>query len=1253
MSHELAFGLVEENTMNEFAAPYTPSMPFFTLPTSSEPPYSSYPVTSVQSDVSSVYYYDSGYQSYPYCLDFSSSSNPQYDQDWYVDSSVPPVSHDWYSENEDPAISYYPSVPSYDADGYYAYGSCPYPEQLHLDPLTSSTVITTTPWENCTPASTVAGTDFCGSLQSTSCGFYGGCENKDDKQNQKLQEVDSSRASRGYYLQETQRGKITESSKELNFKRPNSACQESASTIVEVANSNNMPTCPDFEGFSPISRQKDFGSTNAQGSFYGKPQQSHEILQPFGWTASFPSDMPMPKTNISSSELLSSVSDPILNWTASFSDDTPMSRSKVSISRPMVSASYSLENSFSTLFSNYKKYENPILLSPQSTAERASTGVQESKGKCRDAKEMKLNTDNIENKLPVSEDSSIPEISFGCSIKPRKVIDSTATAKQSIHALNFDTNHMSSASPSFYNDPSNRVIQLDDMPLMDDMMYNDISLFQGMDFHTRRMEDFLANCSKGGESGDDALLTPKSNGQENFPFQVASFACSKDQFNPILDIISSDCHPPKQNPSSLMPLTESASSLPTTRFVEGSPSHGVIGSSKPPQTSLTQMGSLVSAPELLSESNGPEETKPCQSIPLVIDGAASVESNQVSAGDSASTLSKNMNLSDDLSSSSEEAVDTGKECHKLIHTLHNLSVVLLASSSSLVNMRESDIQVLQSVICNLSQCMVKGMCLSTSIDGTALEPEEPVITPNVKRTQKACKLGRCHSRVDDVVEFPSHELRTFVASSSVGGKEVPVDRTNASQISVEAMQLQMTNFETYLELMKLEIRCLKMELEMERLRKNYKGALKFGNEANKKALNSAISPDMNLGIKENVLTHIVVPTSQATVHGLPDLNLNPIKDSAVQIDATMNLNIKGNDLNHTVMPISQDSVHGLLDLNLNSIRDSAGQTDATILSQNEGPKESIPKSSLSTSDQKIWLPNVETRTGQIEDASGSKVNSDDEKVQCTNDSSPPESKDTSQVNGQHKMCEESILKSSLSTSDQNILQPNKEARTGQIEDPSGCKVNSDDGKIQCTIKCTFPETKDTISSWLNGEQEVCSIVPASLEVGPYRTDGPQLKSNRSSFPETKDVSWLNGRREVCSIIPASLEAGSYCAGSPHLENNNHLHYLQRSILYQNFPRERDYLGKAISFTKQRETESQNSEGNNFFIDNMCQAGNIFLEGGATIESSGGSTSAICFCGSENVNGTDISKEASCSESDWENINSKEADYIYFSDEESM
>lgn len=70
----------------------------------------------------------------------------------------------------------------------------------------------------------------------------------------------------------------------------------------------------------------------------------------------------------------------------------------------------------------------------------------------------------------------------------------------------------------------------------------------------------------------------------------------------------------------------------------------------------------------------------------------------------------------------------------------------------------------------------------------------------------------------------------------------------------------MANFETYLELIKLVRSYLEMEIEIERLRKKHKSALKFRPGANKETLNSAFSLDMNLGIKENVLNHIVVPT---------------------------------------------------------------------------------------------------------------------------------------------------------------------------------------------------------------------------------------------------------------------------------------------------------------------------------------------------------------------------------------------------------
>ncbi|KAH9317556.1 hypothetical protein KI387_019325, partial [Taxus chinensis] len=913
-----AFGLEEESTMNEYAAPYTPGMPFFTVPTNSEPPYSSYSVTSIQPDVSSMYYYDSGYPHYaPYCPDFSSSSSiPQYNQDWYVGSPAPPGSHDWYSENEDPAISYYPSVPPFDNNGFYAYGSCPYPEQLHGDPLVSSTVITTTPWENHLPGSTAArtGTDFYESLPTSCCGFYGGCESKEDKQSQKLQEEGSSTTSRDHYFDDIQTGKPTESSMEVNQAHPifgtdhshtgksaesahrfkqvssfwqenasttvgmehshaassclssevgnstesfkginlkpwNRSFQESASTTVGMGNSHTMPTCFDFEGFPTIFPQKDFG-LNVQGSFSRKLQESNELLEPsFGWTASYPADMSESRDNISLSRPMSSASDPLLNWTASYLDDASLPRPNFSVSRPIGSASFplegslptlptsfSLESSLPTLFGNYDKYKSLTLSSPQSATQRALIDVHESKGKPEDARGIKSIMENIGNRQSVSEGIDNP----GCRMKTKKAFHFPAIKEPASHVLDIDMKPMSSASPSQCSDPSSCVIESLGVPSVNDMLCNDLSSYQEMDLHAKRMEDFLANCSKGGEVADDTFLIAKSDGLGSYPSEKASAACCHDQLSesPTLDIISSDSHPPK--PSRLFPisLSKSASSFSTLQFVEGPTSHRVLGSSKPLHSSLIKTAPIVSTSQVFNDSNESEETKPCQSLALGINETASVECTQVSVGNDAGPLSENNKQINDLSIPSKEVVDLGKECNKLVHTMHNLSVVLLASSSSSDNIRESDVQVLQSVICNLSQCLLKRLGLSTSTLGTAWEPERPVVSPNVERTQKAYKIDSPSFEVDDAVDSPRCcGLPAFVACSAVGGKEVPVERTDSFHISTEAMQSQIVNIEADLDLMKFEIRCLKMELETERIRKSHEGSLKFGDSetsANKK-----------------------------------------------------------------------------------------------------------------------------------------------------------------------------------------------------------------------------------------------------------------------------------------------------------------------------------------------------------------------------------------------------------------------------------
>ncbi|KAH9317557.1 hypothetical protein KI387_019326, partial [Taxus chinensis] len=240
----------------------------------------------------------------------------------------------------------------------------------------------------------------------------------------------------------------------------------------------------------------------------------------------------------------------------------------------------------------------------------------------------------------------------------------------------------------------------------------------------------------------------------------------------------------------------------------------------------------------------------------------------------------------------------------------------------------------------------------------------------------AYKIDSPSFEVDDAVDSPRCcGLPAFVACSAVGGKEVPVERTDSFHISTEAMQSQIVNIEADLDLMKFEIRCLKMELETERIRKSHEGSLKFGDSetsANKKHVNSGISPDVNLGIEVNDSNHTAVPISQERGLGLPDLNLNPVGDSEVQTDETIKF-------------------------------------ESILLSPNKSCGESILNSSLIPSDQiqKMQQLDAETGAGQIEDPSGSKLDmgciggSDEGNVQCPNQSSLPKSKDGSQLIGEH------------------------------------------------------------------------------------------------------------------------------------------------------------------------------------------------------------------------------------------------------------
>ena len=94
-------------------------------------------------------------------------------------------------------------------------------------------------------------------------------------------------------------------------------------------------------------------------------------------------------------------------------------------------------------------------------------------------------------------------------------------------------------------------------------------------------------------------------------------------------------------------------------------------------------------------------------------------------------------------------MDFRKDCHKLVQTMHNLSVTLLASVCT-NNSRDPDIQALESVMFNLSKYLVKKMELLISNVGGASKPEMSSVTGNLKSTQKACKLDRCCYKTEEV-----------------------------------------------------------------------------------------------------------------------------------------------------------------------------------------------------------------------------------------------------------------------------------------------------------------------------------------------------------------------------------------------------------------------------------------------------------------------------------------------------------------------
>ncbi|KAH9317558.1 hypothetical protein KI387_019327 [Taxus chinensis] len=465
----------------------------------------------------------------------------------------------------------------------------------------------------------------------------------------------------------------------------------------------------------------------------------------------------------------------------------------------------------------------------------------------------------------------------------------------------------------------------------------------------------------------NTFLTTKPEVWEHYSRQNGSATASHGHITSIKDILSLDCTQPQTSQFFPMSQSEPSPFSSTIQSVETSTSHGDLGSSKMIQSStvklvpqpigelkgivpenlgksnrivprplselkglvpenlgksnrivpqpLSELKGLVPqplnemkgfvpqpfrvvkglVPQPLSELKGCEESQLYQSPTLSISEKASDE-RQVSIGTGACSLSEN------IRQVSKEGLDSAEECHKLVHSMHNLSVLLLTNSSSSDHLSESDLQGLQSVICNLSECLVKRMNVSTWTHGSAVNPEKQDVTANTKKTEKGCNTSE--------------------------------EKEDPARISAKAIQSQMLNIEGELNLMKSEIRCLRMELEMKRLKKNHKGAHRNGNIE-------------------------TLANNSDTINGsCPEVSLG----------------IQGNDFDYTAAPISQGGSNGLPDLKLNSIMDSQSKTDANFIEKHEGIilsqdnmfGESIPNSSLETSGHNSGQPNSETQIEQIE-----------------------------------------------------------------------------------------------------------------------------------------------------------------------------------------------------------------------------------------------------------------------------------------------
>ncbi|GLJ55254.1 hypothetical protein SUGI_1185750 [Cryptomeria japonica] len=296
-----------------------------------------------------------------------------------------------------------------------------------------------------------------------------------------------------------------------------------------------------------------------------------------------------------------------------------------------------------------------------------------------------------------------------------------------------------------------------------------------------------------------------------------------------------------------------------------------------------------------------EEIQPLQCATSSITQKTSDECLQFPIGTGVESLSQI------IGQVSKQSLDSA-ECHKAVQTMHNLSMLLLINSSFSDNLSESDLQTLQSVICNLSQCLMKSRGVSNSTEVSAFMTDKQLVAANSGETKKDC-----HAPEE---------------------KEDPVGNISF-QMSAEVYQSQMVNIEVELNLIKSEISCLRRELEIEGLNKTHAGTHENGDNetlANRNDVNNGSCAEVNLVIKENDFDYTSAPVSQEGSNYLPDLNLNPNMDDGLYIG----------------------------EIYIKKYTDD-------VISKSNISEEPIHKNSLNTTAHNPGQPNTEAETKQIED----------------------------------------------------------------------------------------------------------------------------------------------------------------------------------------------------------------------------------------------------------------------------------------------